>query len=69
MITWHDCPPVEIEPLVDERGLLVSERKFGPEYAKADRERACANRDTIICMSPLCQALNACQLRFQGGAQ
>lgn len=66
MITWHDGTP-EIEPVVDERGLLISERKFGPEYAKIDRERACANRDTIICMSPMCQALNACHMRFRGG--
>lgn len=68
MITWHDCPPTT-EPIVDELGVLVSERKFGPEYAKADRERACANRETIICKSPLCQAANACRLRFQEAAQ
>lgn len=56
------------DPLVDDNGLLISERKFGPEYAKADKERACAGRETIICMSPTCQALNACRLRFQEGS-
>lgn len=55
------------EPLVDADGLLISERKFGPEYAKADKQRACLSRDTIICKSPACQAFNACKLRFTGG--
>lgn len=64
MMTGLEILAYEIEQH-PERADPVCMRKFGPEYAKADKARACRNRDTIICMSPRCQLANACQHRRQ----